>query len=370
MNKIDKIKLASSYLFVHLSQQWVLMSGLGSCKPSLVCALVNWQCNFKCYFCFHPYYGKREILSLEDWQRILSQLRSWLGTFRMNFLGGEPFLRNDFIDILAHARKLGIMSGITTNASLITEEIAKELSKLDLFSVGISIDGIKAETHEYARGCPGMFDKAMAGIANLKKYCKPDMKIVIRTIIMEKNIDEIIPIVNWIKDWGLTGVIIQPLDYAPILNPVPPPGETLPVDFEKWIKTYSENQVKDLNKIDILCDELIAMKKEGAPILNEPGALEIIKEYFHNPTIRIAQKCQAGVQNFMIVPNGDVHTCVNTVAFEPIGNLKTASPKEIWTSEKAKKTREDIRKCERTCLFFSHAKRSLIDKAKMFIRYI
>jgi len=370
LKRSEKLKLAASYLKVHLSQQWALTTGLGAGKPSMICALVNWQCNFKCYFCFHPYYSGRETLPLEDWKRILDGLREWLGTFRMNFLGGEPFLRKDFTQILAHARSLGIMSGITTNASLITEDIAKEVAKLDLFSVGISVDGVTAKTHEYARGCPGQFENVRAGIANLKKFCSPDMKIIIRSIIMEKNLEEIIPLVNWVQDWGLTGIIIQPLDYAPILNPVPPPGETLPVDFNSWIKKYGDNQVKDLDKVDKVIDELIEMKKNGSPILNEPGALEIIKEYFHNPRIRTANRCQAGVQNFMIVPNGDVHNCVNTVIFKPIGNLKATKPEDVWNSEEAMRVRKEIRACKRTCLFFSHAKRGLIEKARMFIKYV
>ena len=49
------------------------------------------------------------------------------------------------------------------------------------------------------------------------------------------------------------------------------------------INNYAENQVKDLDKVDKVIDESIEMKKNGAPVLNESGALEIIKEYFHNP---------------------------------------------------------------------------------------
>ncbi len=366
----EKLALGARYGRVYASQQWALQTGRGAGIPSMLCGLLNWECNFKCFFCMHPYYNERPVMNTEEWRQILTDLKAWLGGFRINFLGGEPFLRPDLMEILGHARNLGILSGLTTNASLITEDVAKEMAHLKLFSVGISMDGVTADVHESVRGCPGLFDKARAGIANMKKYCDPEMKIVIRTIIMKENLHEIIPMVKWVQDWGLNGVIFQPLDPAPVMNPVKPDDVTDALDFDAWIKTYDEGQARDFPELNRVVDELITMQKAGAPIMNEGDALEKIRTHIQKPKTRAGGRCPVGVQNFMILPNGDVHTCCDTMTYPPVGNLLETPAKALWHGDKANEIRQITRNCKRTCLFFSHARRTILDNLKMFVKYV
>ena len=64
--------------------------------------------------------------------------------------GGEPLLHPSFFSISSYARKLGFSCGITTNATLITKEVASKLIQNGVGSVTVSIDGLEA-THDLFR---------------------------------------------------------------------------------------------------------------------------------------------------------------------------------------------------------------------------
>jgi MoaA/NifB/PqqE/SkfB family radical SAM enzyme len=367
---LSKGQLGVKYFTQHVFQQLSLFTGKGAPKPSMLCGLVNWECNYRCYFCAHPYYAERPVLTFQTWHKVLKDLRRWLGIFRMNFLGGEPFLRNDFVDILSCSRRLGVMTGITTNASLINKELADQLGKLNLFSIGISLDGATAETHERVRGCPGCFEKVMNALEYLRTACDMRTNIVIRVIVMKDNLDELVNIVSMVKKLNLTGVIFQPLDPHPVLDGKPPDVEMPSFDFPTWVAEYDSHRIKDSHPLKETVSELISMKQAGEPILNSPASLEQIFQQISYPESRQPGRCAVGVRNLMILPNGDVHTCCDTVNFKPIGNISEHKIDEIWRSRIASRRRYETRKCEKTCLFFSHAQRSLLDNARMFLKYV
>lgn len=370
MSIFKKSELAGHYAYRHLLQRLSLWTNTGFSKPSMLCGLVNWQCNFKCDFCLHPYYKSRPVLTFKEWERTLSDLKKWLKSFRFNFLGGEPFLREDFIDILGVSRSLNIMTGVTTNGSLITAEIANKLGMLDLFSIGVSVDGISAETHEKVRGCPGQYRKIINGLIYLQNSCKSSTSIIVRTIIMKDNIDELVQLVKLVKELKLSGIIFQPLDPQPVIDGKPPNCEMLPFDFSLWLAEYKSHQVTDFENLDECIMELISLKRSGAPIVNSETSLLTIKHQMLDEKSRKRSRCPVGVQNLMILPNGDVHTCCDTVNFGPLGNVIHSTPKEVWQTTHAKHQRELTRNCDRNCLFFSHARRSIWENAQMFMKYV
>ncbi len=66
--------------------------------------------------------------------------------------GGEPLIRNDFLEIIKYIKSKGnVLLNIMTNATLITQKIAAQMSKY-VNSVDISLDGFDEESCSYIRG--------------------------------------------------------------------------------------------------------------------------------------------------------------------------------------------------------------------------
>jgi MoaA/NifB/PqqE/SkfB family radical SAM enzyme len=56
----------------------------------------------------------------------------------LNISGGEPFLRENWFEILSYARKKDIEIGITTNGTLIDDKTASLIKNLKTFNIHIS----------------------------------------------------------------------------------------------------------------------------------------------------------------------------------------------------------------------------------------
>lgn len=135
---------------------------------SFVWLYVTRRCNLRCDYCYlsagEPL---EEELSLEEIKDLLDEFKESnpKGSSNLVLSGGEPLMRKDFWDIVAHARELGMYMTLATNGILIDEGIARRI-KENMHSVQISLDGPR-DIHDLHRG-KGSFDAAIRGIVNLK----------------------------------------------------------------------------------------------------------------------------------------------------------------------------------------------------------
>ena len=127
------------------------------------------RCNERCLHCGSSC-GETpcEEMTLSDYKKLLDEVKEDFGTGRTQLCitGGEPMLRRDFFEILGYAHELGFHWGMTSNATLITEEAAEKLAETGMGTISVSIDGLR-EHHDALRQTPGAYDRAMRGIRNL-----------------------------------------------------------------------------------------------------------------------------------------------------------------------------------------------------------
>ena len=92
------------------------------------------------------------------------------GVLFLRILGGEPFFRNDILDILAYAAEKGMLISFSTNASLIDEKTAVMLKKIEksLNYFQVSLYGVDDETYEKNTGNKIGFQLVKRGLQYLK----------------------------------------------------------------------------------------------------------------------------------------------------------------------------------------------------------
>jgi radical SAM protein with 4Fe4S-binding SPASM domain len=100
--------------------------------------------------------GKNFILQLADF-----------GVPVLLFSGGEPLLRNDFFELAHFAVKKGLGVVLSTNGTLITNDVASQIKNIGFREVGISLDGVGAINDRF-RGVDGAYEAALEGIRNCK----------------------------------------------------------------------------------------------------------------------------------------------------------------------------------------------------------
>jgi radical SAM protein with 4Fe4S-binding SPASM domain len=146
---------------------------------------------------------KKNELNLEECKRVIDRLNE-INTLSIQFTGGEPFIRKDFLRILKYASQYNFSLTVLTNATLIDKKIAKKLGKLNLTSVQVSLDGSNASTHEKIRGVKGCFNKTLFGIKNL---VNEGVRVTIATTFSKYNIKEMRKIYSLVEQLGVSAFL-------------------------------------------------------------------------------------------------------------------------------------------------------------------
>ena len=298
---------------------------------------------------------KPKELTTDEWKKVIYDLKKWIGPYRMQLAGGETFVRKDITEIIRFANDHHVLTGVVSNGTMITRELAREIVDSGLGYIHISVDGINAETHDYIRGIPGVHKKAMASLDYLVEEAKGSgMSICMATIIMKKNMHELVDLVHFVEKKGLDGIIFNPL------------GPTIDSDSEWYKKT--DLWFDDLSEIYSILDKLIELKKKGAKILNPPEQFEAMKRYFKQPYIVSAGDCMVGVTNLSLTCDGYIHTCFK---MPPLGNVRKITPQQAWDSENAREIRKKIKNCDIHCSQLGNFvyRRNLLSEIVRYVRY-
>ena len=121
------------------------------------------RCNLKCAHCYVVYDPSKKEMTYEQICHILNEITE-AGCLWLTITGGDPLIRDDFLDIYTYAKKCGLIITLLTNGTLITPGIADYLKEWPPFAVEITLNGITKETYERVTRLPGSFDRCMKGI--------------------------------------------------------------------------------------------------------------------------------------------------------------------------------------------------------------
>ncbi len=296
------------------------------CYPlNLIDIYLTRRCNLRCLQCLRWSMSCQNELTTDEWKKIILDIKNFIGPYFLRFYGGEPFCRDDFLELLNFCSKNNIYNLITTNATLITEPTAKELLKNKIVLIHISIDGFKPETHDRLRGLVGTHQRAMKALSLLQGK----VPIQINTTIMQDNLDEILPLTEFAKKYKI------------------------PISFQGLVNMHNSRKVfepdgtlfpKDLQLLDYIIEELCKMKKYNKYITNSYMDLMRLKQYHHNLNKINKKSCEIIYNNQLWIGyNGEVYPCRYIGS---IGNLTKNSIKEIWHSDEKNKKIEEMKRCD------------------------
>jgi radical SAM protein with 4Fe4S-binding SPASM domain len=169
------------------------------------------QCNLNCIHCYASADNKKSPneLTTAEGEALVRDLAEF-GVPVILFSGGEPLLRKDLFQLIRLAKSLGIRTALSTNGTVITDDIAKQIQDIGFSEVGISLDGI-GETNDHFRGKKGAFDAALTGIRKCKAL---DLRVSLRLTITQHNFEDIPAIMKLVEDEGIERVCFYHLSYS------------------------------------------------------------------------------------------------------------------------------------------------------------
>lgn len=180
-------------------------------KKPVVVWNVGRRCNLRCMHCYSQ---SRDIdytgeLTHAEGLRLMDDLADF-GAPVMLFSGGEPLMRPDIFELIAHAAHRKMRAVVSTNGTLISPDIAARLKDAGLSYVGISLDGLE-ETNDMFRGMQGAFAQALDGVRNCLAL---GVKVGLRFTMTRGNFQDVSGILDLIEREGIPRVCFYHLVYT------------------------------------------------------------------------------------------------------------------------------------------------------------
>lgn len=154
-------------------------------KPLGLCIDACDVCNFKCDFCFQKYRNiEGKVLSKELFAKIVDDMKEFDEPFKTvhlyNF--GEPLINGDIAAFVKMLKENGVaeITQITTNGSLLTQQMSKELIEAGLDRITFSIYGLSDAEYQKFSSAQVSFSKLLDNISyfyGIKGECKVHVKI-------------------------------------------------------------------------------------------------------------------------------------------------------------------------------------------------
>lgn len=147
---------------------------------SLVLEL-TYRCNEKCVHCYLPQETRLPELTLPQLDTLMEEFVE-LGGLQIQLTGGEALFRKDFVEILGLVKRHKLVTSITTNLTLLTDEILKAIIDLCPRSVGCSIYSARPDLHDSITLVQGSFEKSVRSIRKLRAAGVP---VIIKSPLMK-----------------------------------------------------------------------------------------------------------------------------------------------------------------------------------------
>ncbi len=127
---------------------------------------ITYRCNNACLHCYNQPNRAHSELNAKQWKSVLDRL--WdVGVPHIVFTGGEPTLREELPELIAHAEKLGQISGINTNGrELKHKERIQQYKDAGLDHIQITLESSEPAFHDQMVNHTGAWEETVAGIRN------------------------------------------------------------------------------------------------------------------------------------------------------------------------------------------------------------
>jgi len=278
--------------------------------PLRVLFELTYRCNFKCGYCYVPESYKRmykDELTTREVFSILDQLAE-IGCLYLGFTGGEPFLREDFFDILTYAKKKGFQIIIHTNGSCIDEEKADLLMRLALNKVDIALQAMSEISFERISGVPGSCERVFRAIELLGKR---GINLSFKTCVLKENTGEIAAIRNFVRRLSAVHRLDDLL--SPRLD-----GSRRPYQHRGMMRHQEIMRLlSDRYKRSACVQARRPGKQQGYP-----------EEAAQLPSPRQLFRCGAGISQAVITPAGELKLCL--MIDYPKYKILDSSLREAW----------------------------------------
>ena len=259
-------------------------------------------CNQKCPACYRSPDEDSLGLDLAQMIRLIDDLAS-LGVCQLALGGGEPLMSPHLLPIVRHARNCGILPNITTNGSLITENLLHDLAGY--------VGEIRLSCQDHQMFCEAEWN------SRIDKIRDSGIALGFNLIVTKSNLGSLQNILEQLAAQRPTSLVLLR----------PKPG----LQNQEWY-TQSRLDAHDCEYLENILSGLD--KRQFMPCLSLDCAFSFLFSSLSKEEIlqRGVMGCAAGKRFCVVKWNGDVYPCSHlTGTGFRLGSLHDSPFTAIWT---------------------------------------
>jgi radical SAM protein with 4Fe4S-binding SPASM domain len=275
---------------------------------------LTYRCNNDCAHCYNARPRRYPELDTNQWKAILDRL--WeVGIPHIIFTGGEPTLRPDLPELIAHAEHNGQITGINTNGRRLKDPAyVQKLIDAGLDHVQITLESHLPEVHDAMVSAQGAWRDTTAGLQNV---LKSSLYVMTNTTLLENNHPHLAGTLQYLADLGVPTFGLNALIYSGR-------GATVGTGLR-------EEELPPL----------LELARQHAALTGQRLIWYTPTQYCHFDPMMLelgVKGCTAALYNMCIEPDGQVIPCQSY--YQPLGSLLDQPWKTIWEHPLATQLRE------------------------------
>ncbi|ELY91886.1 Radical SAM domain protein [Natrialba hulunbeirensis JCM 10989] len=154
--------------------------------------------------------------------------------------GGDPLVRDDVDELVAHGTDLGLRMTMTPSGTQsLTRQRIDTLADAGLRRMAVSLDGASAQTHDSFRGESGSFEATIRAIEDARAAGVP---VQVNTTVCQATADELPAIRSLLRDIGVvmwSVFFLVPVGRGRVLESLSP---TRADEVMSWLQEVSESE--------------------------------------------------------------------------------------------------------------------------------
>ena len=332
------------------------------------------RCNLACLHCCvgsNPHVSTKNDLTAKELSRVFDELEDG-GVESVRLTGGEPTIRPDFWEIFDDAVSRRFTVVLYTNGTRIDEKnihhfIEAKRLKGSRFSIHLSIDGGRAETHDFLRNRKGNFDRTIQTMKLLQKH---KLHFFVESVLHERsaNADEVDRLAQLVHDHGANWLSIHPGELigtgegeesiyftrealVSLRNEIAPVvakwRNRVQINFSSYTFPLDDPPVKSDKKAEVEVHHEAQIKLDDSG----PDWKKAFKKAHSQTRSAGFNVCTAGTSQMALGANGQVYGCPRYVGAKQhaMGSVRERSIVDIWGAPGWDWLREDYRAKLRLC---------------------
>jgi radical SAM protein with 4Fe4S-binding SPASM domain len=285
-----------------------------SSAPYRMDLAVTYRCNNDCPHCYNARERSFPELPTDTWKRILDRI--WeVGIPHVVFTGGEPSLRDDLPELVAHAQRNGQVTGMNTNARRLSDpDYVSRLVEAGLDHVQVTLESHNPLIHDRMVSARGAWKQTVAGLRNV---LESPLYVMTNTTLLRENSLYLSDTLDFLTELGLKTIGLNALIYSGRGATVGTglPEESLPILLE--LARQKTDQA----------DQRLIWYSPTQYCHFDPMQLELG-----------VKACTAAQYNMCVEPDGSVLPCQSY--YQSLGNLLEEPWEAIWNHPLAIHLRE------------------------------